>query len=108
MKKQEKIEQEITKTLTQFEKAEVLQPNPYLFTRIQQRLNEKNKRRNYFPRALKPAFFSALLAVNIITTVWYLNAEDLNNSNNSKLKLIEILSGDFNLENDQSDFLLGE
>ena len=108
MKKQEKIEQEITKTLTQFEKAEVLEPNPYLFTRIQQRLGEKNRRKNYFSRSLKPAFFSALLAANMITAIWYLNVEDLNNSNNSDLELIEILSGDFNLENDQSDLLLGE
>lgn len=108
MKKQEKIEQEIKKTLSQFEKAEVLQPNPYLFTRVQQRLDEQNKRRNNFSRALKPAFFSVLLAVNMLTAVWYLNVEDLNNSNNSELKLIEILSGDFNLENDQSDYLLGE
>ena len=108
MNKQEKIEQEINKTLTQFEKAEVLEPNPYLFTRIQQRLDEQNRRKNYFSRALKPAFFSALLAVNMITAIWYLNVEDLNNSNNSDLNLVEVLSGDFNLENDQSNFLLGE
>ncbi|MCP5062563.1 MAG: hypothetical protein GY936_08880 [Ignavibacteriae bacterium] len=108
MKKQEKIEQEINKTLSQFEKAEVLQPNPYLFTRIQQRLDEKNRRKNYFSRALKPAFFSALLATNMITAIWYLNVEDLSKSSNTDLELIEILSDDFNLENDQSDFLLGE
>ncbi len=41
MNKQEKIQNEIDKTLGMFEKKESLPPNPYFYTRVQQRLNEK-------------------------------------------------------------------
>jgi len=108
MSKQEKIKNEIEKTLSQFEKDESLQPNPYLFTRIQQRLDEQNRKKQHFSGVLKPALFSALFAINMITAIWYINVEDLNNYTNSDLGLVEILSGDFNLENDQSNFLLVE
>ena len=44
MNKQEKIQIEVDKTLSLFDKKESLPPNPYLYTRIQQQLKEKSKK----------------------------------------------------------------
>ncbi len=108
MKKQEKIESEIEKTLNQFENIETLEPNPYLFTRIKQKLEEKNKSKFNVEVILKPAFFTLLFAVNLITTIWYVNSTDEYYRTDTNQGLVEILSSDFNLENDQSDILIVE
>jgi hypothetical protein len=108
MNKREKIEREIDKTLGQFEKKDSLEPNPYLNTRIQQRLDERNRKKLNFSAILKPAFFTALIAINLYTAVWYINLSDAYNYADSNQGLVEILSSDFNLENDQSDILIVE
>ena len=108
MKREEKINNEIEKTLKQFENSEVLDPNPYLYTRIQQTIIDRKKPKNYFGTFLKPALFSILFVFNIITMFWYMNSTEDYLVDDSNQCLVEILSSDFNLDNDQSDILIVE
>ena len=108
MNKQEKIQNEIDKTLGLFDKKESLKPNPYFYTRVQQRLNEKNKKEFSIYSVLKPAFFTALLALNLTTAVWYTSSDSLTINTESDIELVDILKSDFNLESDQTENLLFE
>lgn len=106
MNKKEKIEREINKTLEQFEKAERLPANPFFFTRVQQRINERSVKQPAINRFLKPALVTGLLAVNILTFVWYFTVNNVNDTTSSRQELIELLSADFNLDNDQKNIFL--
>lgn len=108
MNKKEKIEQEINKTLAQFDEAERLPSNPYFYTRIQARLEEKQRRKTGFAAILKPALISALVAINLTTAVWYLNLSTEVNQSENRQELLDILSDDLNLDNTQSNFLIIE
>ncbi len=103
MNKKEKIEQQINKTLDQFDHAEQLAPNPYFYTRVQARLEEQNQQRNVFTTILKPAFLTTLVAINIATAFWHISGNDQNYQTNSQQELTEILAGDLNLDQGQTD-----
>jgi len=102
MNKKEKIEQEISKTLEQFDQAEKLPPNPYFYTRVQARLEEKKRQQNVFFAILKPALIIALVAVNMSTAIWYLGGTEQKDQTNSRQELVEILAGDLELDDDQN------
>jgi hypothetical protein len=106
MNKQNKIEVEIEKTLDLFDKKELLPPNPYFYTRVKQRLNEKKKMEFSIYSVLKPAFFTALLALNLTTALWYTSSDNLIINTESDIELVDILKSDFNLESDQTENLL--
>ena len=108
MNKKEKIQSEIDRTLGMFDQKESLPPNPYFYTRIQQRLNKKSRKEFSFSAILKPAFFTALVALNLTTAVWYTSSENLNNQTDSKILLTDILKSDFNLESSQTENLIFE
>ncbi len=67
MNKKDTIEQEIQKTLDQIENTENLPPNPYFYTRVQARLEERRKKQNVFSAILRPALLTALVAINLST-----------------------------------------
>lgn len=106
MNDQEKIEREINKTLEQFEKAERLPANPFFFTRVQQRINERSSKHPAIYGFLKPALVTGLLAVNILTFVWYFTVSNANDTTSSRQELIEMLSDDLNLNHDQNNIFL--
>ena len=108
MNKKEKIENQIDKTFGMFDKKESLQPNPYFYTRVQQRLNEKSKREFSIFSILKPVFFIALVALNLTTAIWYTTSDSLTISTENELELVDILKSDFNLDSDQTENLLFE
>ncbi len=108
MNKKEKIEQEIDKTLAQFDNAERLPSNPYFYTRVQARLEEKQRPRRSFSAILKPVLFSTLVAINLTTAVWYLSVTSQVNQSETRQELLDILSHDLNLDNTQSNFLIIE
>lgn len=108
MNKQEKIQNEIDKTLGMFDKKEELPPNPYFYTRVQQRLNEKSKKEFSISGVLKPAFFTALIALNLTTAIWYTSSENLTSNAQTELELVDILKSDFNFESDQTENLIFE
>jgi hypothetical protein len=108
MNKKEKIEQEISKTFEQFENAEKLPPNPYFYTRVQARLEEKQKQQNVFFAILKPALIIALLAVNMSTAIWYLGGSEQQDETNSRQELLEMLASDLKLDDEQNSGFIFE
>ena len=108
MNKKEKIENEVNKTMELFDKKESLPPNPYFYTRVQQRLNEKSKKEISFSAILKPAFFTVLVALNLTTAIWYTSSENLTYQTDSKILLTDILKSDLNLESNTTENLIFE
>ncbi len=103
MNRKEKIQKEIDKTLEMFEQKNSLPPNPYFFTRVQQRLNEKSKKEFSIFGILKPALLTVLFLLNIGTFFWQINANETYTQVNSQKELIEILTGDLKLEQDKTN-----
>jgi len=103
MNKKEKIEQEIQKTLDQFQRAEKLVPNQYFYSRILQRLDERNEHKVFSFATMKPALLTVLVVVNVVTSYWYFASGELIAQNSTRQELIEVLVADLNLENDQSN-----
>jgi len=68
--KQNKVDQEVQRTLTSLDKHRRLEGNPYLYTRIKQKLSEDKRQANgigLLLDKLQPVFFVSLLLVNIFT-----------------------------------------
>ncbi len=108
MNKKEKIEDEIKKTLDVFEQKESLPPNPYFYTRVQQRIRERSGSKSTIMGFLKPALLTILLLINVGTFIWYFNSIEDYHANESRQELIEILSSDLNLNTNQSNIFLAE
>ncbi len=109
MNKKEKIEQQINKTLDQFDHAEQLPPNPYFYTRIQTHLEQQQRQQNIYSAILKPAaLFTVLIVINIGTAFWYLDGNEQSYETNSQQELSELLAGDLNMEQDQADLFATE
>ena len=105
MKKKEKIEEQIRMTLDQFDQADQLPPNPYFYTRVQARLDENRRQKHVVFGVLRPALLATLIVINVTTVGWYLGIADQAEQSDSRQDLVELLSGDFNPENDQNDLL---
>lgn len=108
MNKKENIQNEVDKTLGLFDKKESLPPNPYFYTRVQQRINEKSRKEFSIFGILKPAFFTALIALNLTTAIWYTSSDSLTNQTDTNVELADILKSDFNLDSEQTENLLFE
>ena len=106
--KKEKIQSEIDKTLDLLDQKDSLKPNPYFYTRIKQRIDEKNKKVFSLSSVLKPAFFTLLLMLNLTTVIWYTNSEEIADFSESELELVDILKSDLDLEEDLSENLILE
>lgn len=103
MNKKDKIEQEVQKTLELFDTASHLPPNPYFYTRVKARLEEKLRQRHVLAAILRPALLTIFLVINVSTAVWYLNASDQEVQSGSHQELVELLTNDFNTDNNQTD-----
>lgn len=108
MKKNEKIEQEIRKTLDQFDHAEQLPPNPYFYTRVQARLEEKHRQQSVLPVFLRVAFLTVLFAINFVTGVWYLGGIDQTYQTDTRQELAGILAADLKLDTEEGSIFLFE
>jgi hypothetical protein len=108
MSKKEKIEQEIQKTLDQFENTEQLPPNPYFYSRVQARLKETGKQQHIFSAILRPALLTTLVAVNLGTAYWYLTGNEQQSQINTREQLVEILEDDLTATNEQNNLFIFE
>lgn len=108
MNKQEKIEQEIAKTLGTFDKAELIPPNPYFYTRVKARLDERHRKQSVFSSFLKPALLIALLLINAFTMLWYYSSESNAHQSSTRQELLEVLSGDLKVGNQHNNLLFNE
>jgi hypothetical protein len=108
MDKKEKIEEEIRKTLEVFDQKQSLPPNPYFYTRVQQRINERSGSKSTNLGFLKPALLTFLLLINVGTFIWYFNSDEDYYASESSQELIEYLSNDLNLNTNQNNIFLAE
>jgi hypothetical protein len=78
MDHEQKIEQEVQKTLAQFERAERLRPGPFFHTRIEARLREMDEAGSWIPvfGILKSALLVLLVACNVATAAVLLRSGD--------------------------------
>ena len=100
MNKIEKIEQEISKTLDQFEKAEELPPNPYFYTRVRQRLEDRQRQHGVFHTVMKPALLTVLVVFNLVTAVWFFSESE---QTDSRQQLIKVLANDLKMNTEQNN-----
>jgi hypothetical protein len=108
MNKKEKIEQEIQKTLDQFENVEQLPPNPYFYTRVQARLDKTRKQQSLISAILRPALLTTLVAINMGTAFWYFSGDEQQSQINTRQELAEILQDDLTLVNEQNNIFIIE
>lgn len=108
MNKKEKIEEEVKKTLGMLDQKESLPPNPYFYTRVQQRIKANSENNSTVWRYLKPALLIILLLINVSTFIWYYNSSEDYYATENQQKLIEYLSYDFNLNVNQNNIFLSE
>ncbi len=102
MDRQKRIEKEINKTLDAFDLAEKLPHNPYFFSRLQARMEEKPKEKMVFA-TLRPVLLASLLVINIITAISYFSSTDIVTQITSEQDPYEIFASDFNLNQTQTD-----
>ena len=78
MNKEEKIREEVEKTLNAFDNIEKLEGNPYLFTRIQseiESLKAKGKGYSLKGNILKPVILFLILIINVCTLIFFPGSE---------------------------------
>ena len=102
MDQKDRIENEIQKTLNQFDQQNPLPRDPFFYTRLQAQLDSRRQQRRLFSAALKPALLALLVVANVGTATWYLTGSEASQTD-SRQELIEYLSDDFNVVNSQSD-----
>lgn len=106
MNRKQKIEQEVEKTLEQFERAERLPGNPYFYTRVQARLDESEpvKRKSLVPAVLKPVFLGVLVSLNVLTAVYFLSGSSAQTADRSDL--LSEFAQEYGLEESDSDLFI--
>ncbi|MBD3289490.1 hypothetical protein GF337_11860 [candidate division KSB1 bacterium] len=107
MNKKQRIENEIKRTLEQLDHQENLPANPYFYTRIQQRLEDRRKRRNAYYGILRPAWIVLLVAINLSTALWYFSGSE-SRQMDKRQQLIQILSDDLEIAQNESSLLIIE
>ncbi len=103
MNKQDKIDQEIRKTLDLFEHKNDLPANPYFYSRIRQRLVDRKSKPSLLA-VLKPALFTLLVMANIGTLYWVVDSRQAGMSE-PQVQLIDVLANDLNLEQGNNTLL---
>jgi len=108
MEREQKIAQEVEKTLELLEHAERLRPNPFFFTRVQARIQQKKKKQfwQWLPVILKPVFLAMLLTVNIITAVYLLGADKIQTTSSVRSELKNEFAQEFGLQITANEFFI--
>jgi hypothetical protein len=102
MEPNERIEKLIQKTLEQFEQPETLPPNPYLYTRIRQRLEERRDTRGMVAANFKLALLAVLVVLNIVVAYRHYTSIERYTQTETRRELIEVLAGDLNQDSDHT------
>ncbi len=108
MRRKEKIQQEVDKTLDLLEHAPRVKPRSFFYSRLQTRLNKKHapSPKRQLVSVLKPAFFVVMLLVNIYTiyAMFHVNFD----MQTSRESYIEQFGEDFYLTRTENYELMGE
>jgi hypothetical protein len=102
MESSERVEKLIQKTLDQFEQPDILPPNPYLYTQIRQRLEQKRETKGLLAANLKLALLAVLVLLNIVVAYRHITGMEGYTQTDARQELIEILAGDLNLNSDRA------
>ena len=105
MDRKKRIEQEVQKTLAQFEKAEQLPPDPYFYTRLKSRLEERQRSEAKLPLLLRPAFLALLFVLNIISAGWYLSSDSIDTAATERQELSTLFASDFHVQQENFELL---
>lgn len=106
MDRKKKIEEEIARTLAEFDRAERLPEDPYFYTRLQARLNRREVKNTLFTRILRPAIVTALLLLNIGTAYFYLNTGTSGKTTNQRQELARLMVEDLNMEQTENNIFI--
>ena len=108
MEHEQKIVREVKKTLELLEQTERLKPNPFFFTRVQARIQEKKKEPAWqgLPGILKPVLLAILLAMNIFTAVYFLSTNKVKTSSNVRSELKSEFAQEFRLQTTTNEFFI--
>ena len=103
MDRKKKIEQEIAKTLEQFDRVERLPEDPYFYTRLQARLKSREETNALFPRVLRPAIVTALLLLNIGTAYFYLNTGTSGQTTGQRQELAQMMAEELSMQQSENN-----
>lgn len=108
MERQQKIAQEVEKTLDLLEHAERLTPDPFFFTRLQAQIKEKQKKQAWreLTAILKPVFLVVLLTVNIITAVYLMGTARYRATSSAHSELKSEFAKEFGFQVTGSEFFI--
>jgi hypothetical protein len=101
---EQRIAEEVDKTLRAFDHDDLLEENPFLVTRLKARVSSRSTKRHegYFvrfnPKYVVVAF---ILVINLVTVVHYL---DWNNTQHLHEKLVSQLQEDLQIDQSQNAF----
>jgi hypothetical protein len=105
MDRKQRIEYEVQKALEQFEKAEQLPPDPYFYTRLKSRLDERQRSEAKLPLLLRPAFLALLFFLNIISAGWYLSSGNFDTAAAERQELSTLFASDFHVQQENFELL---
>ena len=112
MNKEEKIREEVEKTLKAFDNIENIEENPYLFTRIQseiESLQTKGKGYSLKGNILKPAILFLVLIINVCTIIFFQGSESTDTS--TKQTYLSAISSEYSISHSyysQLDEVIGK
>ena len=106
MTREEKIEQEVKKTLAYLDKSERLKSDSFFYTRLKARLDHQQRSKTTVIGFLKPAFIALLIAFNVITAIWYFKDSKDYDTAESHNDLMNVLADEFNLENNDTNMFI--
>ncbi len=96
------IEDEIQRTLDLFDSADQIKPSPNFYAAVQGRLMKKSEQKT-LAVFLRPVVLASLLAINLVTTIWYLGSSEISSQTTTRQELLNILVDDLNLETESLD-----
>jgi hypothetical protein len=105
MKREQKIMQEIEKTLDLFERPERLKPNPFLYSRVQAQLDSLKVRKTWLA-LLKPVFLALLLTLNILTAVYFFSNGNNQGTSTFRSELKSEFVQEYGLEANTNEYSL--
>ena len=103
--KKTRIDEELEKTLRYLDKEERLQPDPYFFTRLRQRMEEEHKKKITFQTVLKPALLTLIIIANLGTAVWQYDSYQDKIQKERREKLMEVFIGQQANQNNETNIL---
>lgn len=105
MNKKEQIEKQVRETLDLLNNPEQLSPNPYFYTRVQARLEENSQQKHAVSAILRPALLTVLILLNLSSAAWYLKGTSQASQTDSHQELVDLLTNDFQLDNNETNLL---